>query len=177
MERKKNEVYYILDASAFIGGFETQNSLNFTVSEISEEVKDLKSKMIFNQAINDNNLFIKEPSESAIEYLSGIISDSGDTLRLSIPDIKIIALGIDFLNDKKSVKVVTDDYSIQNVLKILSIPYQSVLTKGIDEIYNWKKICQGCRKEYSESYKEDICEICGSKIFKKRIKLEKNNFK
>ena len=136
MDKIKDEVYYVLDASAFIGGFETQNSLNFTISEISEEVKDLKSKMIFNQAIEDNILFIKEPSESAIEQLSGIISDSGDTLRLSTPDKKLIALGIDFSNKKKDVKVVTDDYSIQNVLKILNIPYQSVLTKGIQGIYN-----------------------------------------
>jgi len=171
MDKIKDEVYYVLDASAFIGGFETQNSLNFTISEISEEVKDLKSKMIFNQAIEDNNLFIKEPSESAIKQLNRVISDSGDNLRLSFPDKKLIALGIDFSSNGKSVKVVTDDYSIQNVLKILNIPYKSVLTKGIQGIYNWKKVCQGCRKEYSDNYKDDVCEICGSKIFKKRIKL------
>lgn len=172
MDKIKNEVYYVLDASAFIGGFELQNSLNFTISEISEEVKDLKSKMIFQQAIDDNILFIEEPSNLAIRQLSEVISNSGDTLRLSLPDKKLIALAIDFSNNKKDVKVITDDYSIQNVLKILNIPYQSVLTKGIEGIYNWKKICQGCRKEYSDSYADDICEICGSKIFKKRIKLK-----
>lgn len=172
MEETKNEVYYVLDASAFIGGFELQDSLNFTISEISEEVKDLKSKMIFQQAIEDNILFIEEPSESAMEQLNEVISDSGDTLRLSFPDKKLIALAIDFSNNKKNVKVVTDDYSIQNVLKIIKIPYMSVLTKGIEEVYNWKKICQGCRKEYSDSYNDDVCEICGSKIFKKRIKLK-----
>jgi UPF0271 protein len=173
MVKIKNQLYYILDASAFIGGFQTQNSLNFTISEISEEVKDFKSQMIFNQAIDDNKLFIKEPSKGALEYLNGVISDSGDTLRLSVADKKLIALSIDFLNDGKNVKVVTDDYSIQNVLKIVNIPYRSVLTEGIQEIYNWKKLCQGCRKEYHDSYKEDVCEICGSKIFKKRIKLNK----
>jgi len=173
MDEIKNQVYYVLDASAFIGGFEAKNSLNFTISEISEEVKDLKSIIIFNQAIEDNILFIKEPNQEALEYLNGVISDSGDTLRLALPDKKLIALAIDFLNNGKNVNVVTDDYSIQNVLKILNIPYQSVLTEGIEEIYNWKKLCQGCKKEYSDSYKEDVCEICGSKIFKKRIKLNK----
>jgi len=173
MDEIKNEVYYVLDASAFIGGFETKNSLNFTISEITEEVKDLKSVMIFNQAIEDNILFIEEASQESLEYLNGVVSDSGDALRLSSPDKKLIALAIDFLNNGKNVNVVTDDYSIQNVLKILNIPYQSVLTEGIEEIYNWKKLCQGCKKEYSDSYKEDVCEICGSKIFKKRIKLNK----
>lgn len=172
MEQTKNEIYYVLDASAFIGGFELQNSLNFTTSEISEEVKDFKSKMIFQQAINDNILFIEEASKSAMKQLNEVISNSGDTLRLSIHDKKLIALAIDFLNNKKNVILVTDDYSIQNVLKILKIPYRSVLTRGIEEIYNWKKVCQGCRKEYSDSYNEDVCEVCGSKIFKKRIKLK-----
>jgi UPF0271 protein len=171
MEEIKEDTYYILDASAFIGGFEVKNSLNFTISEISEEVKDLKSKMIFDQAIEDKNLFIEEPTESSFNELNKIISDSGDTLRLSHPDKKLLALAICFFNNGKSVKVVTDDYSIQNVLKILNIPYMSLLTEGIKGIYNWKKICQGCRKEYLDDYKEEICEICGSKIFKKRIKL------
>lgn len=171
MEEIKEDTYYILDASAFIGGFEVKNSLNFTISEISEEVKDLKSRMIFDQAIRDRHLFIEEPNESSFNELDKIISDSGDTLRLSNNDKKLLALAICLLNKKKSVKVVTDDYSIQNVLKILNIPYMSVLTEGIKGIYNWKKICQGCRKEYLEDYKEEICEICGSKIFKKRIKL------
>ncbi|MBZ9571667.1 ribonuclease VapC [Methanobrevibacter sp. TMH8] len=167
----KSEVYYVLDASAFIGGFELQNSLNFTISEISEEVKDLKSKMIFDQAIEDNILKIRNPSKSGMEKLDKIISNSGDNLRLSIPDKRLLALAIDFSNKNKNVKVVTDDYSIQNVLKILNIPYRSVLTEGIKGIYNWKKICQGCRREYPDNYEEEICEICGSNIFKKRIKL------
>lgn len=171
MEEITEDTYYILDASAFIGGFEVKNSLNFTISEISEEVKDLKSKMIFDQALEDKNLFIKEPDESSFDELNKVISNSGDTLRLSFPDKKLLALAICFFNKGKSVKVVTDDYSIQNVLKILNIPYRNVLTGGIKGIYNWKKICQGCRKEYPDIYDEEICEICGSKILKKRIKL------
>ncbi|MEA4957627.1 hypothetical protein SDC9_21273 [bioreactor metagenome] len=168
---ENKDIYYILDASAFIGGFELNNSLNFTISEISEEVKDLRSKMIFDQAINDNILFIEEPDNSSINQLNNVISGSGDTLRLSDVDKKLLALAIDFSNQKKDIMVVTDDYSIQNVLKILDIPYRSVLTEGIKGIYNWKKICQGCKKEYPDDYDDEICEICGSKIFKKRIKL------
>ena len=171
MEEINRDTYYILDASAFIGGFETNNSLNYTISEISEEIKDLKSKILFNQAIEDNNLIIAEPSKLSIDNLNEIISISGDTLRLSSPDKKLLALAIDFFNEGKNVKVVTDDYSIQNVLKILNIPFKSVLTEGIKGIYNWKKICKGCKKEYPDNYEEKICEVCGTEIIKKRIKL------
>ena len=172
MDKMDKNIYYILDASAFIGGFELKSSLNFTISEISEEVKDLKSKMIFDQAIEDNILFIVEPDDLSINELNNLISSSGDTLRLSNVDKKLLALAIDFSNQGKKIKVVTDDYSIQNVLKIINIPYRSVLTEGIKGIYNWKKTCQGCRKEYPDKYDDEVCEICGSKIFKKRIKLD-----
>ncbi|MDR0900565.1 MAG: ribonuclease VapC [Methanobrevibacter sp.] len=169
-EGSKEETYYVLDASAFIGGYEIQGNFNFTVSEITEEIKDLKSKMLFDQAIEDNKLFIREANQKSIEILNETISNSGDTLRLSNPDKQLLALAIEFSNDNKKVQVVTDDYSMQNVLKILNIHYRSVLTEGIKGVYNWKKTCEGCKKEYPNSYNDDDCEICGSKIFKKRIK-------
>jgi len=163
------DIYYILDASAFIGGFKPKNSLNFTVSEISEEIKDIKSKLVFLEAIKESKLFILEPSLNSIESLKLAISTSGDVLRLSIPDKKLLSLAIDFKSSGKNVKILTDDYSIQNVSKILNISYESVLTQGIKGIYNWKKTCEGCKKEFPESYEFDDCEICGSKIFKRRI--------
>ncbi|MCL2114667.1 MAG: ribonuclease VapC [Methanobrevibacter sp.] len=168
-----DETYYILDASAFIGGFQPKNSLNFTVSQITEEIKDIKSKIIFDEAINEAKLFIKEPDLKSIKNLELAISTSGDTLRLSYPDKMLLSLAIDFKSSGKNVKVMTDDYSMQNVLKILNISYESVLTEGIKGVYNWKKTCEGCKKEFPDSYEFDDCEICGSKIFKRRIKTKK----
>jgi len=166
-----DETYYILDASAFIGGFKPKNSFNFTVSEITEEIKDIKSKIIFTEAIDEEKLFIIEPDIESIKNLELAISTSGDSLRLSTPDKKLLSLAIDFKSSGKNVKVLTDDYSMQNVLRILNIPYESVLTEGIKGVYNWKKTCEGCKKEFPDSYELDDCEICGSKIFKRRIKI------
>ena len=56
---------------------------------------------------------------------------------------------------------------------ILDIPYENIITDGIKGVYNWKKTCEGCKKEFDEDYPFDDCEICGSKIFKKRIKVNK----
>ena len=50
------DFYYVLDASAFINGFEPKGKYNFTVSEITAEVKDLKSSIILNQAIEDKKI-------------------------------------------------------------------------------------------------------------------------
>lgn len=165
-----NDLFYILDASAFINGFEPTSQFNFTVSEITDEVKDLKSKILLDQAIEEGKIIIKEPKEEFIKELNEIISKSGDDLRLSEADKKLLALALDLKSENENIKVLTDDYSMQNVLKIIDIPYGSIITEGIKGIYNWVKTCEGCKKEFDADYPFDDCEICGSKVFKRRIK-------
>ena len=165
-----NNISYILDASAFIGGFVPKGNLNFTVSEITTEVKDLKSKLILDNAIEEGNLIIQNPQKEFIHKLEEVISSSGDSLRLSNPDKRLLALALEIQSTHENVIVLTDDYSIQNVLKILYIPFKSIITEGIKGVYNWKITCSGCKKEYPDDYSFNECEICGSKLFKRRIK-------
>ncbi len=163
------KIHYILDASAFINGFPLDTIYNYTTPKILAEIKDFKSSIIVNQAINEGKLDIKEPDIKYVEEVEKIVGLSGDNLRLSIQDKSIIALALE-LHQNHNIKVITDDYTIQNTLKILNISFSSILTKGIKEVYNWKKICGGCKKEYNDDYPFDDCEICGSALFKKRIK-------
>ena len=165
-----NDLFYILDASAFINGFEPKGKFNFTVSEITDEVKDLKSKILLDQAIEDGKIIIKEPKEEFFKELNEIISESGDDLRLSEADKKLLALALDLRCENENIKVLTDDYSMQNVLKIIDIPYDSIITEGIKGVYNWVKTCEGCKREFDADYPFDDCEVCGSKVFKRRIK-------
>ena len=162
---------YILDASAFINGYEPEYDFNYTVSDITHEVKDLESQIRLNQAISEGKLIIKDPGEDFKLQLEEIIKESGDSLRLSGPDKNLIALALDMKSSTDdNVKVLTDDYSIQNVLKIIGIPYSSIITKGINGVYNWVKTCNGCKRDYPEDYPYEDCEVCGSSLFKRRIK-------
>ena len=165
-----NDLYYVLDASAFINGFEPKGQFNFTVSLITDEVKDLKSKILLDQVIEEGKIIIKEPKDEFIKELNETISKSGDDLRLSEADKKLLALALDLKSENENIKVLTDDYSMQNVLKILEIPYGSIITEGIKGVYNWVKTCEGCKKEFDADYPFDDCEVCGSKVFKRRIK-------
>ncbi|MDR1722239.1 MAG: ribonuclease VapC [Methanobrevibacter sp.] len=164
------EKYFIIDASGFINGFNIVGNLNFTVSEITEEIKDLKSQLLLEESIETDKVSILNPKESFINEINEITSKSGDNLRLSNPDTKLLALALEFKSEGKEVLVVSDDYTIQNTLKILNIKYQPIITEGINRIYNWKKVCTGCKHEYPNDYTQEDCEICGSKIYKKRIK-------
>ncbi|WP_296804381.1 ribonuclease VapC [uncultured Methanobrevibacter sp.] len=167
------EIFYVLDASAFINGFQLDSKNNFTVPEITFEIKDFESRLKFDEAIDENRLIIQDVPEKYLKLVDEIISKSGDSLRLSFPDKKLISLAYMMYKEGNNVKVITDDYSIQNTLKIIDIPYSGIITDGIKGIYNWKKVCEGCKKEYGDDYPFDDCEICGSKIFKKRIKVNK----
>ena len=167
------EIFYVLDASAFINGFQLDSKNNFTVPEITFEIKDFESRLKFEEAIDENRLIIQDVPEKYLKLVDEIISKSGDSLRLSFPDKKLISLAYMMYKEGNNVKVITDDYSIQNTLKIIDIPYSGIITDGIKGIYNWKKVCEGCKKEYGDDYPFDDCEICGSKIFKKRIKVNK----
>ena len=167
------EIFYVLDASAFINGFQLETKNNFTVPEITTEIKDFESRLKFDTAIEENRLVIQDVDRESVDAVDEIISSSGDVLRLSLPDKKLISLAFMLQKQGMNVKVISDDYTIQNTLKIMEIPYSGIITEGIKGVYNWKKVCEGCKKEYDEDYPFDDCEICGSRIFKKRIKVNK----
>ena len=167
------EICYVLDASAFINGFNPTSNNNFTVPEITSEIKDFKSKLVFDNAVEDGKIIIRDINQEYLDKTEESISESGDILRLSIPDKKLIALALMLFDEGHNDNVITDDYTIQNTLKIINIPYSGILTDGIKGIYNWKMVCQGCKKEFDENYPFDDCDVCGSSLFKKRIKVNK----
>ncbi len=161
---------YVLDASAIIGGFFSRKIQGYITASIISEIKDLKSKLLLESAIEDGSIIIMEPETVDVDDVSDVIQKSGDVLRLSDIDKNLVALAFRLKRIHLKPQVVTDDYSMQNVLKIVGIPYKSVLTDGIKEIYGWVKICKGCKKHYPPDYAFDECEICGTRIIKKRIK-------
>ena len=114
------EIYYVLDASAFINGFKLVSKNNFTVPEITAEIKDFKSKLYFDSVLENGTLVIKDVSSEYINCVNDIISESGDILRLSIVDKKLISLAYMFNEQGKDVKVISDDYTIQNSLRIIT---------------------------------------------------------
>ncbi len=163
---------YVLDASAIIGGFYSRKFANFTTSEAILEIKDLKSSLLLESAIEDGYIKVEEPEDEDIKKTEKIIESSGDVLRLSDVDQKLIALALKLEREGYYPIMMTDDYSMQNTLKTINMEYKSILTEGIKEVYNWVKKCKGCKKIYPSDYGFEDCEICGSPVFKKRIKIK-----
>lgn len=140
------EICYILDASAFINGFKLNTNNNFTIPEITAEIKDFQSRLALDMAIDECKLTIQDVPDEYINCVNKIISESGDILRLSFPDKKLIALAYMLQKEGRSVKLISDDYSIQNTLKIMNIPYSGVMTQVLKEFTTGKRFVKAVKR-------------------------------
>ncbi|MCL2142867.1 MAG: nucleic acid-binding protein [Methanomassiliicoccaceae archaeon] len=102
-------------------------------------------------------LRVSECTERAIAKVRETALKSGDAGRLSDVDVHVIALAIDL-----DGIVLTDDFSIQNVCKIMNIEYRPVGTEGIKKVEKWNYRCNGCGKWYKEKMSD--CPVCGSSM-------------
>jgi len=106
-------------------------------------------------ALWEGLLQVVSPSEASISRVLDKARESGDLGRLSDVDISVIALALD-----TNGKILTDDYSIQNLASILEVEYMAVGMKAIQKVLKWNYRCLGCGKWYKEKAPE--CPICGA---------------
>jgi len=89
---------------------------------------------------------------------------TGDLPRLSPVDLDILALAL-----ATGETLFTDDYSLQNVCRSVSHPFEAVSNKRSRQQWSWELRCIGCRAtKKAESQKEEECDICGSPMKVKR---------
>lgn len=166
---------YILDASGLINGFYSKDSLNIMTSSTINEIKDINTEILLNNCINESIIRIEDVNYYDDEEINNVLLSSGDLMRLSSTDKDIIALALKHQKEGDEVITVTDDYSMQNALKLLGLKYKSVRTKGIKKVIQWKRICKGCRKEYPSDTTLEECDICGSPLIRKRMNAHSNH--
>ncbi len=116
-------------------------------------------------------MIFKTPSKDSLIKIKETLKKTGDTDRLSIFDIEILAIALDE-NNQKNVEVVllTDDYSIQNAAIYNKIKFKSLNQDGITKKFKWINRCRGCGKKFKDNIR--ICPICGSETKKIVIKTK-----
>lgn len=148
---------YVLDASAIISGFVEEKG--YTVPEVLREVRDYASEFTMKSLIVSGKLDVRGPSKEAVQKVEEAVRKTKDSL--SETDVQVIALALDL-----DGCVVSGDYGIQNVCRVLGIPYVSVGAEGIGQVFEWMFVCVGCGREYEEYVEE--CPFCGNRVEKKR---------
>jgi len=130
---------YIIDSAVILNDelfYFDEGKKYVTTYRVTLEIRDFRSKSLLNNAIKNTILRIMEPSEEAIAGIKDLAKKSGT--KLSEADVSIVALASDLKEKKEEVNVITDDYSVQNLLLKLQIPFQSVIRGEIKKFKNFK---------------------------------------
>lgn len=98
---------------------------------------------------------VSDCSRESMEKVTEAARRSGDLGRLSPVDMTVLALAVDV-----DGTIWSDDYSIQNVARIMGLGFKPIGMKGIEKVVKWNYRCIGCGKWFKEKMPE--CPICGS---------------
>jgi len=161
---------YLIDSSAVLNDFGFQFSSEHsyvTAPLVIDEFKDMRSRHLMENALQQGLLRIQEPGKNAVKCVEEAIAGKGFT-RLSKPDISLIALGLDLKKDGKKFLLITDDFSIQNFCSILKIPFQDAMRGKIEKEISFSLECCGCKKAIPPNSKAKKCPVCGSRLRRKR---------
>ncbi|MFH1391737.1 MAG: PIN domain-containing protein [Candidatus Diapherotrites archaeon] len=130
---------YILDSPALFNdenfSFEKENKY-FITSLVFDELKDFRSKSLAENAQNQELLIIQDPCPLSIQTTNQKCAESGT--EISDADISVIALAIEFRERNEKFVVITDDYSVQNILKKLKIKFRGVIQGEIKKYRSFK---------------------------------------
>lgn len=144
----------VLDSSALMQPIDFEDAC--TVPEVLDEVRNKPSKLRIESAISAGKLRVLEPSPENITIVSEACKKTGDLL--SKTDVKLAALALEL-----GAMLVTDDYGMQNVAKILNVRFQPLSQKGIKRAILWKRYCPNCKRYVSGIE----CPACGSKAIRR----------
>ena len=170
MAKKKESGMLVLDTSAFIAGFEplSVEAVQYSVPEVKNELTTHSLPLTrFNAAVENGILKVRLPKP---EYVLKILKSSktaGDLHVLSIADRQVLALALELKEAGFNPRIITDDYSMQNVANLLKVDFVPLLTFGIRYRFLWKLYCPACYRKYPSDYNSKQCEVCGTKLKRK----------
>ena len=142
----------VLDSSAF-----------FSMDGLPEEehvcppgvIRELENHEDPRLALWGDMVRVSDCTKESLAIVDAAAAKSGDASRLSPVDRTVLALALDV-----GGTILSDDYSIQNVARILGIGFRPVGMAGIKKVVKWNYRCVGCGKWFKEDPRE--CPICGS---------------
>lgn len=152
---------YVLDTSVLYYGkdFPDGYELIITPGVVNELNKEGMGERL--ELLLATRLRVSSPSKRSLERVIKEAEKTGDSRRLSITDKEILALALDL-----GYELLTDDYSIQNLARVIGLPCRGIDQKGIAEVFEWQAKCIGCGKVFPADVRQ--CDICGSQTKTRR---------
>jgi UPF0271 protein len=148
---------YVLDASAFIHEYHTDESIA-SIPLVREELEDEHAYRF--DALEGSGMHLHIPEDETVDRIERAARETGDYGELSETDIRLISAAFEL-----DATLVTDDYAMQNVAEKLGVALEVIARDGIDEQRDWQFQCAGCGREFDEHH--DRCPICGTDLTRK----------
>ncbi len=166
---------YVLDTSAIIYGFNPQlvEGDHYITPRVESELFSKKTRVITDLCVSSGCLKIRSPLDEFKNIVRSHAESSGDISVLSDTDLEVVALALQLRNEGRSPTVVSDDYSLQNLCRMLSIDFKPMVTKGISQAFWWFLYCPACGATYEKSIRLAECQVCGHQL-KRKVYSKKN---
>jgi len=151
----------VLDTSVLYYGkdFPEDYELVITPGVVSELDKEGMGDRL--ELLLATKIRVSSPSKRSLDRVFKESEMTGDSRRLSMTDKELLALALDL-----GYELLSDDYSIQNIAKVLGVPCKGVDQKGISEVFEWQAKCIGCGKIFAADVRQ--CDVCGSQTKTRR---------
>lgn len=173
-KKKEKQELILLDSSAILNdcGFSFDPKQKYAItSRIASELKDLRSRMMIDNALMLRLLSIIDPCPLSVQRMQDFVSSKGFE-KLSEADISLLSLASELKAQKQKIFLASDDYSIQNMCQAIGIPYRPAIQGNIKGTIEFEKYCPACEREYKCGYKGKNCELCSTQL-KTRVKKQK----
>lgn len=159
MSEKNADAIYILDSGVFLSGAQAlfAGKACITVPRVVDEMKSERSLIEMDRFLV-GGLQIIDPSSEGLAEARSMQKKTHD--KASETDLSIVALAHDLKRKGKKAIVVSDDYAIQNLCRMMNIRYSGLSEKGIKKSILWTGKCKAC----GFAANGEFCPNCGNKI-------------
>ncbi len=157
---------YVLDTTSLLLIHIPNNSV--TCNHVLGEVVNSRVRRLIEGLKEGGVLKVFEPDDVYVNHIVKLSREWGEFEKLSIADIHVLSLAYQLRDAGEDVTVLTDDYSIQNILSHLGISYK-VLRRGIKKRVKWLIRCRACGAVFDSVPPSGVCPFCGGEVGRKPI--------
>lgn len=152
---------YVLDTSVLYYGKDVPEGYECVITpgvvrELDREGMEERLELLLATKIR-----ILSPTQRSMKRVNEAAEETGDIRRLSQTDKELLALALDL-----GYELLTDDYSIQNVARVVGVSSRGMDQRGITKVFEWQAKCIGCGKTFPADV--NVCDICGSRTKTRR---------
>jgi endoribonuclease Nob1 len=155
-----DKLKFVLDASGIIRSDMDYSLGGYGVPpSVLSELRGETAKTAIEEGIRSGSVKVLTIGEAGLRKAYAAAQETGDISALSQPDLDVLACAVEY-----GLKVVSDDYAIQNTAARLGVAVVSTTQEPIRRRIEWKWSCGGCGKAMDGS---GVCGVCGHKARKK----------